>query len=347
MALPGSTLNSELSGWLQDVQPTDEAFPIKGCKAVIAPSVELWRMGMYEFVDVNLAIRELDETGKFETFSLDDDEAEHSLEMHLPYIRKIFEGKDITIVPIVVGAISKSSEAAYGTILAPYLAKEDTLFVISSDFCHWGTRFSYTFYYPEPKPSEAPGIRLSRSTNPSSEHPIHESIRRLDHEATAILTIPPSTAAEAHDQFSQYLSKTKNTICGRHPIGVLLGALAALETPVTPSIKWVRYAQSSACETIRDSSVSYASAWMLSGIHAYDLFPKLNFEQCGALSSEYSMFFELKIFNTYALRNGSSVLMVMFGSDNMRGVLLLSPRREIYHRSSNPNVIEHAYTTSM
>ncbi|KAJ8084059.1 hypothetical protein PM082_002826 [Marasmius tenuissimus] len=304
-----SQLNSELSQWLQDVRPADETFPIKGCKAVIAPHAGYSYSGptaawAYKAIDTtgirrvfvlgpshhvyldgcalsgcteyatpvgNLpldleTIQELKDTGKFATFSLSDDEAEHSLEMHLPYVRKILEGKDIVIVPIVVGSISTQKEATFGSLLAPYLAKEDTLFVISSDFCHWGTRFNYTFYYPEPSPSNAQGLRLSRSVAPSSDHPIHESIRRLDHEATAILTVPPGTAAEAHEKFAKYLTETKNTICGRHPIGVLLGALVALEgkseNPLKPTIKWVRYAQSSECETIRDSSVSYASAWV-------------------------------------------------------------------------------------
>ena len=81
-----------------------------------------------------------------------------------------------------------------------------------------------------------------------------------------ILTIPPATGADAHDTFASYIAKTKNTICGRHPIGVLLGALAELEnTNGTKGtiIKWVRYAQSSQCVNMRDSSVSYASAYVV------------------------------------------------------------------------------------
>ncbi|KDR85037.1 hypothetical protein GALMADRAFT_313909 [Galerina marginata CBS 339.88] len=212
-------------------------------------------------LDLN-TINELKATGKFESMELQADEDEHSIEMHLPYVRKVFEGKDIQIVPIVVGAISEEVEASFGSILAPYLASEDTFFVISSDFCHWGTRFSYTYYYPEPAPSDTPGIRLSRNTGPSSSHPIHESISRLDHEAMDLLTLPPSTAADAHNQFAKYLARTKNTICGRHPIGVLFGALSALERDkaIKPMLKWVRYEQSSNCHSIRDSSVSYASA---------------------------------------------------------------------------------------
>lgn len=127
-----------------------------------------------------------------------------------------------------------------------------------------GTRFSYTFYYPQPPPDAAGAIRLSRNgPSPSADHPIHQSISVLDHEAMKILTLPPSKASQSHLNFSDYLSKTKNTICGRHPIGVLLGALSELEKGGRPAeIKWVRYEQSSKCLSIRDSSVSYASAYV-------------------------------------------------------------------------------------
>jgi predicted class III extradiol MEMO1 family dioxygenase len=123
----------------------------------------------------------------------------------------------------------------------------------------------YTYYYPEPAPGDAPAVRLSRSVTPSAAHPIHDSIRRLDHEAMEVLTLPPANAVEVHTQFTEYLTKTMNTICGRHPIGVLLGALAELgrkNTEFKPTVKWVRYDQSNPVEGIRDSSVSYASAWI-------------------------------------------------------------------------------------
>ena len=38
------------------------------------------------------------------------------------------------------------SEAVYGQALAPYLDDPGNVFVISSDFCHWGARFNFTFY---------------------------------------------------------------------------------------------------------------------------------------------------------------------------------------------------------
>lgn len=304
----GQELDSELSTWLKDVGPTHEPYPIKGCKAIIAPHAGYAYSGpaaawAYKSIDTTgikrlfilgpshhfylegcalssckeydtpigklpldiEAVEELRSSGRFASMSIKADEAEHSIEMHLPYVRKVFEGRDISIVPIVVGAMSREAEASFGSLLAPYLERDDTFCVVSSDFCHWGTRFSYTYYYPDAiRGDESPAIHLSRSVAPTASQPIHESISKLDHEAMTLLTLPPSTAADAHVSFAKYLAKTKNTICGRHPIGVLLGAMAFLEkeTGIHPTIEWVRYEQSSACLTIRDSSVSYASAWI-------------------------------------------------------------------------------------
>ena len=52
-----------------------------------------------------------------------------------------------TLVPILVGALSPESEAAYGALLAKYLTDPATLFSVSSDFCHWGSRS------PKPQPA--------------------------------------------------------------------------------------------------------------------------------------------------------------------------------------------------
>ena len=130
-----------------------------------------------------------------------------------------------------------------------------------------GTRFSYTFYYPERPPSTTAPVRLSRTTPAPAtlaRFPIHASISALDHEAMELLTLPPSTAVQAHQYFAEYLERTKNTICGRHPIGVLFGALAVLEREEGRALglRWVRYEQSSQCVDIKDSSVSYASAYV-------------------------------------------------------------------------------------
>lgn len=45
--------------------------------------------------------------------------------------------QDICIVPVLVGSLTQANEKRFGALLAPYLAREDTFTVVSSDFCHW------------------------------------------------------------------------------------------------------------------------------------------------------------------------------------------------------------------
>jgi predicted class III extradiol MEMO1 family dioxygenase len=79
-----------------------------------------------------------------------------------------------------------------------------------------------------------------------------------------ILADKDRSALTAHRDFARYLQETGNTICGRHPIGILYGALAHLEetTGRKKSCTWVKYDQSLQATNITDDSVSYASAWI-------------------------------------------------------------------------------------
>lgn len=177
---------------------------------------------------------ELYKTGHFDLLSKDVEEAEHSLEMHLPYIARVMGKRDFTIVPIMVGSVSKESEELYGKILAPYLQQEGVAFVISSDFCHWGKRFDYTPY--------------------NADHgAIHKSIEEMDKEGMQLIASGDPLA------FSGYLKRTKNTICGRHPISVFMWAAhySKLNAKREFVIEPTHYEQSSQCVSRNDSSVSY------------------------------------------------------------------------------------------
>ncbi|KAJ3159235.1 hypothetical protein HDU86_001838 [Geranomyces michiganensis] len=190
-------------------------------------------------------IAELAKSGQFATMEVEQDEDEHSIEMQLPFLYHIFKAADCappSLVPILVGSASTSTEAKFGALLAPYLADPSNLFVISSDFCHYGTLFGFT---------SLPSV----AGDGEKEAPIHKRIEALDKQGMAEIE------SLDHKRFASYLKKTKNTICGRHPIGVLLAALEKLET-TGAKIKFVRYAQSTQAQSVRDSSVSYASAYL-------------------------------------------------------------------------------------
>eukprot|EP01104_Vermistella_antarctica_P015940 TRINITY_DN5338_c0_g1_i2.p1 TRINITY_DN5338_c0_g1~~TRINITY_DN5338_c0_g1_i2.p1 ORF type:complete len:233 (-),score=31.54 TRINITY_DN5338_c0_g1_i2:56-754(-) len=170
---------------------------------------------------------------QFRWMDQDMDEAEHSLELHLPFIHKCMGGKPYTLVPIMVGSLNKDTRAHFAKLLAPYLDDHQNLFVVSSDFCHWGKRFDFT-------------------SHNADDGPIYKSIEAMDREGMGHIAQQDGTA------FDKYLSTTHNTICGRSPIALLLKTISLCGK--TYETKFVRYAQSSQCTSRRDSSVSYASA---------------------------------------------------------------------------------------
>ena len=69
-----------------------------------------------------------------------------------------------------------------------------------------------------------------------------------------------------HNAFLATLRETGNTVCGRHPIGVIMAAIEVLKGEGKLAVekgvfKFVRYERSSEVYDGSDSSVSYASAF--------------------------------------------------------------------------------------
>lgn len=102
-------------------------------------------------------------------------------------------------MPILVGSVSEKTEARFGAVLAPYLAAENTFFVISSDFCHWCVLFAapYVSSIQFNKGNEIPVHTLLHETyrcfrnSPCARR--HTS-RRLSHLAVNYSTRPRSNA---------------------------------------------------------------------------------------------------------------------------------------------------------
>jgi AmmeMemoRadiSam system protein B len=101
------------------------------------------------------------------------EENEHSLEMHLPFIKKVFkdEGKpDVKLVPLMVGELPKEKYKNYAKKLLPLFKDERTVFIVSSDFCHWGENFDYYKLHPG---------------TPDQE--IYKSIERMDRDGMELI----------------------------------------------------------------------------------------------------------------------------------------------------------------
>ncbi|KAG0002588.1 hypothetical protein BGZ80_005949 [Entomortierella chlamydospora] len=122
-----------------------------------------------------------------------------------------------------------------------------------------GQRFSYTYYADNNGTVTQALAQAGKRISPESPK-IFESIEKLDHEGMEKIE------QQSHSAFCKYLSRTKNTICGRHPIGVLMAALETIKednkTEDAYKIRFVHYSQSSSAISTSDSSVSYASAFV-------------------------------------------------------------------------------------
>lgn len=209
-------------------------------------------------------IAELHKTGKFSKMTKSVDEDEHSLELQLPYIYKLlsesFPSTNFPrIIPVMVGNTNPIKEREYGDILAAYLEDVTSIFIISSDFCHWGLRFGYTYYLPASNSAPQDGLDLKSHKKPTGPL-ICDSIDRIDHLAMDCIE------SGSYDNYIKNLQSSGNTICGRHPIGIVMCALENLKralklNSLTTDFKFIHYERSSQCNKVSDSSVSYASAF--------------------------------------------------------------------------------------
>jgi len=224
--------------------------PVAGC-GIPGPRVTVYQTPIGDLPLDTGALAALRATGGFEELPMAVDEAEHSLEMQLPFLAELFlhgparDSPPPGLVPILVGGTSAQDEAYYGRLLAPYLAEEGSLFIVSSDFCHWGARFSYT----------RTGARALAETYRDGPYPENAGIEGLDRAGMALIARRDAAG------FRKYLTQEANTICGRHPILVLLETLDA--SRAAHSVDFIRYEQSSAMPgqpPPRTASVSYACA---------------------------------------------------------------------------------------
>ncbi|ODQ45402.1 hypothetical protein PICMEDRAFT_17875 [Pichia membranifaciens NRRL Y-2026] len=198
-----------------------------------------------------------DDPKLFKKMSLEVDEDEHSFELHMPFLRKVTNDLGIhpKIIPIMISATDENFEKRVAKSLKPYFEDKSNAFIVSTDFCHWGSRFSYIAYTPTGTLTDIEDI--SKSKHPSnSQLPIYKSIEFLDRAAMKTIS------TGSYRSFKDYMYLTDNTICGAKPLGVLMLMMQdSISETSKHSLKWNGYAQSSSVVSSRDSSVSYASGY--------------------------------------------------------------------------------------
>ena len=179
----------------------------------------------------------LKDSEHFFPFSQSDDVQEHSIEMELPFLKYIFQDRKFTILPMVIGHGDFNQNKELAKCLYDLYEDPKTLFVISSDFCHWGRDFRYTYYNNKFKT-------------------VWESTQDLDNQALNIISEIDSK------KFDNYIKNTKNTICGRNPITIILSIIEEYQKNHQDkkiSFDKAGYAQSDKVMNMNGRSVSYAA----------------------------------------------------------------------------------------
>ncbi|NOY81235.1 MAG: AmmeMemoRadiSam system protein B [Kiritimatiellaeota bacterium] len=152
---------------------------------------------------------------------------EHALEVHLPFVHTVLP--EATLVPIVCGEMRLEEIREVGAILARQLWLPNTLWIVSSDFTHYGRSFGYVPF----------------------THDVPKRLEELDQ--GAIDRILDADCAG----FLQYVEQTGATVCGRIPIALLLAALESIAAEV--DLRLIDYTTSGALTHDYRHTVSYAT----------------------------------------------------------------------------------------
>lgn len=124
---------------------------------------------------------------------------ENALELQLPFLKAI--APDALLVPALCQGMGLSEVRSVATTLADHLWQDDTVWIASSDFTHYGRSFGYVPF----------------------DRDVEKRLEDLDRGAIdRILQVDC-------EGFLEYVDRTGATICGAMPIAVLLGVLEQRE----------------------------------------------------------------------------------------------------------------------
>jgi AmmeMemoRadiSam system protein B len=203
--------------------------PAEGCLVSTASALQTPFGDLAVDTDACRVLRESD-SGVFIPMSRADDEAEHSLELQFPILKYVFQNRPIRVIPVVVGYLTEEQEASAVAVLSPMITADRTLFVISSDFTHWGEIFRWT--------------KMANSRKPLSQQ------LKL-HDDKALNVISTFNA----DHFRFLIEETNGSICGCFALCIILMILD--KTRFTAQV----VDRMELCEltSVKDFSISYVA----------------------------------------------------------------------------------------
>ncbi len=168
----------------------------------------------------------------------DAQEGEHALEVELPFLADLLP--DAQLIPLVCGEMGAGALEEAGEVLARELVLPETLWVVSSDFTHYGQAFGYLPFQSD----------------------VARRLEELDRGAIdAICQIDASA-------FLSYVEETGATICGRIPIALLLQVVKKAVSH--PECELLEYTNIGKMTGDYHHSVSYAALAFYAGAGAVE-----------------------------------------------------------------------------
>ncbi len=150
---------------------------------------------------------------------------EHSVQIEFPLLQYALD-PGFKAVPIVTGKLDIQTTEQIAEKLLD-LIDQDTLVVISSDFTHYGPRYRYVPF----------------------EENVPEKLRQLD------MKVFRHIKANELQKYTAFMNESGTTVCGRHPIGILIAMLQPEQ-----KVKKTAYNTSGNMMGSYRNSVSYLSA---------------------------------------------------------------------------------------
>ncbi len=203
------------------------------------PAYKKYRTPFGDMVVDNESIEKLTETSRNNPSSMFSENnqphvREHALEVQLPLLQFFFP--ELPIVPLVCGEINVENAAVIASNLS-HLWTDESLWVVSSDFTHYGSSFNYVPFFNN----------------------IPDELSKLDNGAIDQILELNSAG------FSNYIQKTGATICGRNPIMLMMCAgQQALERGENLGTKLIEYTTSGELTGDYSNTVSYAGITVFS-----------------------------------------------------------------------------------
>lgn len=187
-----------------------------------------------------------------ELFAFRDDvhEREHAVEMQLIFLQYRL-GLVFQMIPLIVGELSSSEIHQVAETLHPLLMDSSTLFVISTDWTHYGKNYHYDVF--------------KHITNDPDT--ILDEIQQLDSKAIELVTSSISSSTSSPlSRFQEWLKLTRDTICGEWPLQVWMALIQMHEEMASSTNKSLGWAHLTAYDTsyAHSSSVSSSSVSLLS-----------------------------------------------------------------------------------